>query len=823
MSSIERFSPVEHIPHNLQLTDQVLVDIADRFGTPLYVYDADMVAARWKLLADMLPDSVHKLYSVKANPNVSILQILRHMGALFEVASGGEFNACMAAGVQAHDLVFVGPAKSSDELQLAVQSQILCLVVESLGEMRRVRQMAEGRAGKVRIAVRVNPGAGRGRLAMGGETQFGMSRRDARLLVQEAADVEHIEVIGVHGYLGTGILDVDAVLENSRAVLDVADELQDATGAEFTFLDLGGGFGIPYHTRDVEPNWLGLRSRLDDMIDGYRKKYPKTDFVCVESGRFIVGPCGVLVCRVIDVKPVAEKVFVALDGGTNIYPGDQRHLGGRPPPLRILGSSTSPAITATICGPLCTPTDLLAQDIRIPQPSVGQLVGIYQAGAYGLTASPGLFLSHGFPSEVLVQRGEARLVRPRLMLPEWELLGQSSDGEANGAQGAQPNATESYPLADLERQKSAYTASHGQEPLDLSQGDPDLPTPEHIVEALCRSVREYGSHRYPPFAGHPALLEAICKWYLQRFGVQLDASTEALVLMGGKDGITHLPLALCKPGDAVVVPDPGYPAYASGAIAVGAEVCPLPGLARFDVLLDSISESTVDTRRVRLVYLNSPSNPTGEIASYDYLANVVRIARELGCIVCHDAVYSEHYYDRDRRPSSILEVPGALDVAVEVHSLSKMFSMQGWRIGMIVGNRTVIAALRRLKASLDSGVFVPVQVAAVAALQTGPEYMESLRSTYKHRRDVVVSALAQHSDWKVASPPGGMYVWAPVPEGFTSAEFVMRCLDEAGVLLAPGTAFGRSGAGYVRLSLNADVDRLRTASTMLGAIVAKLA
>lgn len=373
-----------------------------------------------------------------------------------------------------------------------------------------------------------------------------------------------------------------------------------------------------------------------------------------------------------------------------------------------------------------------------------------------------------------------------------------------------------YLFAEIDRQKKEVRA-RGVDLVDLGIGDPDLPTPSHVIEALARAARDPKNHRYPDYEGLLAFREAAAAWYRQRFGVSLDPAAEVLALIGSKEGTAHIPMAFVDPGDVVLVPDPGYPVYAAGTWFAGGEPYFLPLRAERDFLPDLDAIPADVARRARMLFLNYPNNPTAAGASPEFFDRVVAFARRHGVIVCHDAMYSELRFD-GYEPPSFLQVSGAKEVGVEFHSCSKTYSMTGWRIGFVVGNRQVVAGLGRVKTNVDSGVFQAVQEAAIAAL-TGPQdYVGWARAIYQERRDIVVGGLRKLG-LPVTSPRATFFVWAPVPNGSDSRKWASRLLQEAGVVVTPGVGFGPSGEGYYRIALT--VDKARIAEAMER--VAKLA
>ncbi len=369
-----------------------------------------------------------------------------------------------------------------------------------------------------------------------------------------------------------------------------------------------------------------------------------------------------------------------------------------------------------------------------------------------------------------------------------------------------------YLFAQIDKAKREARA-RGVDVIDLGIGDPDLPTPPHVIQALQEAALDPETHRYPSYEGMLAFRQAVVDWYAKRFGARLDPETEVLTLIGSKEGTAHMPLAFVDPGDVVLVPDPGYPVYAAGSWFAGGEVHFLP-LRRETGFLPDLEAVPPDVaRRAKLMYLNYPNNPTAACASREYFSQVVAFARRYGVIVCHDAMYSELRFE-GYLPPSFLEVEGAREVGVEFHSLSKTYSMTGWRIGFCVGNGDAVAGLARVKTNVDSGVFQAIQHAGIAAL-TGPQDVpERYRKTYWERRDVVVQGLMTLG-WEVDVPKATFFVWAPVPGGLGSQTFARRLLEEVGVVVTPGIGFGPSGEGFYRIALTVDAARLAEAMERL--------
>ena len=363
-----------------------------------------------------------------------------------------------------------------------------------------------------------------------------------------------------------------------------------------------------------------------------------------------------------------------------------------------------------------------------------------------------------------------------------------------------------YLFAELDRKVAAKRAA-GADVISLGVGDPDLPTPDHVVEALREAARDPSTHRYPSYYGMPELREAIAAWYGRRFGVTLDPDTEVQPLIGSKEGLVHLALAFLDPGDRALVPDPGYPVYAIGTGLAGGEAVSMPLTAQTRFLPDL--EAVRPTGDERMMWLNYPSNPTAAVADLELFERAVAFARAHDLLLCHDAAYSEITFDGFLAPS-VLQVAGAKDVAVEFGSLSKTYNMTGWRIGYAVGNAQAVGALATVKTNLDSGVFDAVQRAAIAAFNGPQDHVEAMRAVYQKRRDVVVSALNE-SGLDVEPPLGSRYVWVPVPQGQTSEGFATELLEEASVVVAPGTSYGPNGEGYIRISLTVADDRIAEA------------
>jgi LL-diaminopimelate aminotransferase len=367
-----------------------------------------------------------------------------------------------------------------------------------------------------------------------------------------------------------------------------------------------------------------------------------------------------------------------------------------------------------------------------------------------------------------------------------------------------------YLFAELDRKVAAKRAE-GVDVISLGVGDPDLPTPPHVVAALQQAAADPGTHRYPSYWGLPTFREAIAGWYRTRFGVSLDPGTEVLPLIGSKEGIGHLSFAWIDPGDEALVPDPGYPVYAASTILAGGRPVPLPLDADRGFLPDLGAVRCGP--RTRALWLDYPSNPTAAVADIEFFEDAVAFAARYGLLLCHDAAYAEMTYDGFVAPSA-LQADGSKETAIEFGSLSKTYNMTGWRVGWAAGNAEAIRALAALKTNLDSGVFDAVQRAGVAALAGPQDSVDTMRAVYQKRRDVVIAAL-RDVGVDVTPPLGSIYVWAPTPSGQSSASFTEELLDQAGVLVSPGTGYGEHGEGYFRISLTVGDDRLEEAMARL--------
>ena len=368
-----------------------------------------------------------------------------------------------------------------------------------------------------------------------------------------------------------------------------------------------------------------------------------------------------------------------------------------------------------------------------------------------------------------------------------------------------------YVFAIVNELKAAARA-RGEDIIDFGMGNPDQPTPQHIVDKLVEAAQRPDTHRYSVSRGIPRLRRAICRWYKDQYDVDLDPDTQAIVTIGSKEGLAHLALAATGPGDAVLVPNPAYPIHPYGFVIAGADIrhVPLvPGIDFFEALQKAIKECWP---RPKMLVLSFPANPTTQCVDLEFFEKVVDIAREHHIWVLHDLAYAEIVFDGYRAPS-VLQVPGAKDIAVEFYSLSKSYNMPGWRVGFACGNPKLIAALARLKSYHDYGMFTPIQVAAIAALEGPQDCVVEIRERYRRRRDVLCKGL-QSVGWNVEKPKATMFVWAQIPEAFRhlgSLEFSKVVLQEAKVAISPGIGFGEWGDDHVRFSLIENEHRTRQA------------
>jgi len=359
----------------------------------------------------------------------------------------------------------------------------------------------------------------------------------------------------------------------------------------------------------------------------------------------------------------------------------------------------------------------------------------------------------------------------------------------------------------------AAARARGEDIIDFGMGNPDQPTPRHIVDKLVEVAQRNDTHRYSMSRGIPRLRRAICRWYKKRYDVDLDPDTQAIVTIGSKEGLAHLALATVGPGDAVLVPNPAYPIHPYGFVIAGADIRHVPLTSDEDAFFEQLEKAIKDSWPTpKMLVLNFPGNPTTQCVELDFFERVVAIASEHNIWVVHDLAYGELVFDGYKAPS-ILQVPGADNVAVEFYSLSKTYNMPGWRVGFMCGNRTLVAALTRMKSYLDYGMFTPIQVAAITALEGPQDCVAEIADLYRRRRDVLCDGL-NAIGWKVDKPRATMFVWAPIPERYRalgSLEFSKRLLQDAKVAVSPGIGFGEYGDGFVRFGLIENEHRTRQA------------
>lgn len=365
-----------------------------------------------------------------------------------------------------------------------------------------------------------------------------------------------------------------------------------------------------------------------------------------------------------------------------------------------------------------------------------------------------------------------------------------------------------YLFVEIDRAKKK-ARDEGRDIIDLGVGDPDIPTPKFIINALAKAAKDPATHRYSLDQGIPEFRQAAARWLKRRFGIEFNPDSEIYPLIGSKEGIAHMPLAFINPGDVVLVPDPGYPPYRSGTIFAGGEVLYMPLLehSRFLPDLKSINQHLL--HKAKMMFINYPNNPTSAVCDKKFLKDVVDFTKKHNIIVCCDAAYSEITFDGYKAPS-IFEVDGAKDVAIEFHSLSKTFNMTGWRIGFACGNAEIVEALAKVKSNIDSGIFSAIQRAGVAALDNYEKHIRSVIKVYEERRSILVdglNAIGLH----VEKPKATFYVWVKVPPRYTSATFAKALLEKCDIVATPGNGFGEHGEGYVRMAVTVGKKRIREA------------
>ena len=365
-----------------------------------------------------------------------------------------------------------------------------------------------------------------------------------------------------------------------------------------------------------------------------------------------------------------------------------------------------------------------------------------------------------------------------------------------------------YLFVEIDKAKKR-ARDEGKDIIDLGVGDPDLPTPNFIIDALNKAVRDPKTHRYSLDQGLPEFRAACANWLKKRFCIEINPESEIYPLIGSKEGIAHIPLAFVNPGDYVLVPDPCYPPYRSGTIFAGGEVLPMPLLESNHFLPDLKAVNHHLIHKIKMIFINYPNNPTSAVCDKKFLKDVVDFAAKHNIIVCQDAAYSEITFDGFRAPS-IFEVDGAKEVAIEFHSLSKTFNMTGWRIGFACGNPALIEGLAKVKSNIDSGVFQAIQKAGIAALEHYDRHINSVIKVYDERRKVLVEGL-NSLGWNISKPKATFYVWVHVPKRYTSATFAKALLDKCDIVATPGNGFGENGEGYVRMVLTVDKHKMKEA------------
>ncbi|MCE5245049.1 MAG: LL-diaminopimelate aminotransferase [Desulfobacteraceae bacterium] len=365
-----------------------------------------------------------------------------------------------------------------------------------------------------------------------------------------------------------------------------------------------------------------------------------------------------------------------------------------------------------------------------------------------------------------------------------------------------------YLFQEIDRLKAELIAK-GVDVINLGVGDPDLPTPKHIIDSLNKAAQVPANHQYPSYSGMDDFKVCAARWYKHRFGVDLDPYSEVLTLIGSKEGLAHLPLAFINPGDLAIVPSPAYPVYHITTMFAGGESYFMP-LLRENGFLPDLSAIPPDVaRRAKILYINYPNNPTGAVAGRDFFERVVDFAKEHDLLVCHDAAYTEMAFD-GYKPMSFLEVPGAKDVGIEFHSLSKTYNMTGWRLGFVVGNAQIVGGLGQIKSNIDSGAFNAVQQAGITALESDQSCVAEMQKIYQERLDALIPGL-RRAGIEAEAPKATFYVWCPVPKGYTSKEFTSLLLKEAGIVTTPGSGFGAPGEGYIRMALTVSKERIEEA------------
>lgn len=373
-------------------------------------------------------------------------------------------------------------------------------------------------------------------------------------------------------------------------------------------------------------------------------------------------------------------------------------------------------------------------------------------------------------------------------------------------------ALPTYVFARLEELK-AHAREQGLDLIDLGMGNPDGPTPQPVIDAAITALQNPANHGYPPFEGTASFRRSIARWYFHRYGVELDPNSEALPLLGSKEGLAHLAMAYINPGDLVLVPSPAYPVHFRGPIIAGGKVHSIILKPENDWIIDLADIPDAVADQAKILFFNYPSNPTGATAPREFFEDVIAFAHKHQILLVHDLCYAELAFD-GYQPTSLLELPGGKEIGVEFHTMSKTYNMAGWRVGFVVGNNQIIQGLRTLKTNLDYGIFAALQSAAETALQLPDVYLHEVQERYRIRRDFLVTELRELG-LEVTKPLATMYLWVKCPPGMGSTDFALNVLQQTGVVFTPGNAFGIGGEGYVRISMVADMDRLKEAMNRL--------
>lgn len=397
------------------LSDEFISETARLHGTPFFAYHSGILETDYAALRAALPKEADILYSVKANPALDVIEALGNIGAGFEVCSRGEIMALAEAGCDPAKALMCGPGKTLEDIEFAGRMGVGMIAAESLGELKRIEAAGKRLGTEYRVLLRVNPGGGAGQQRMSGATQFGMDGEDVAAAIEECRSMERVIPAGFHFFLGTRVLDWRTLAENVRTVFETAELITGETGFKPSVVDIGGGFGVPLYHGEHYLDMERAGEALSGMIREHLDKNPWTRRILVESGRYLTASSGVFVTRVVDVKTVRGRIFAVTDGGIHAIGGRDAYFGSRATPMRVIGRAGEPLAEVTVCGPLCTPADRLANRVSIPLPEPGGLIAFYNAGAYGPTASAGLFLSRGFPAEVISDGGQAKPVKR----PSW--------------------------------------------------------------------------------------------------------------------------------------------------------------------------------------------------------------------------------------------------------------------------------------------------------------------------------------------------------------------------------------------------------------------